>query len=169
MAPSKNAEAANEDGCGEHTRAEEIEWLASLSEYELDFLISLKDLATTRAKNIGHTGLTQKFDLKVLRALAFVLLEYFKDRLRNTPNVPADKLLEALSGCRLLDIDGDENADIMTSASKSSSKDVSFASSRRKRMWDGLEELTFSHKKKQKTTDGDHTTMITDQNQGTST
>ncbi|XP_020594927.1 uncharacterized protein LOC110035026 isoform X1 [Phalaenopsis equestris] len=154
MVPSKNTEEVSQNGCGENTQVEEKEWLASLSEHELDFLISLKDLATTRAKNIGHEGLTQKFDLKVLRALAFVLLEYFKDRLINIQGVPADKLLASLSDCRLLDLNYDGNPDTITSASKSSNKDISFVSSKRKRMWDGLKEDASFSNKKQKNTDG---------------
>ncbi|XP_020594934.1 uncharacterized protein LOC110035026 isoform X2 [Phalaenopsis equestris] len=124
MVPSKNTEEVSQNGCGENTQVEEKEWLASLSEHELDFLISLKDLATTRAKNIGHEG------------------------------VPADKLLASLSDCRLLDLNYDGNPDTITSASKSSNKDISFVSSKRKRMWDGLKEDASFSNKKQKNTDG---------------
>lgn len=44
-----------------------------------DMLISLKSLVLQRAKVIGHEGLAQKFDLKMLRALgmsSFIFLLY---------------------------------------------------------------------------------------------
>ncbi|OMO65907.1 Spc97/Spc98 [Corchorus olitorius] len=48
---------------------EDVTWLCSLSESDLDFLISLKKLALKRASVIGHVQLAKKFDLKMLRAL----------------------------------------------------------------------------------------------------
>ncbi|XP_042487077.1 uncharacterized protein LOC122067313 [Macadamia integrifolia] len=59
-------------------------WLYSLSDSELDFLISLKMLAIHRAKVIGHEDLADKFDLKMLRALGLVLTEYLNGCCENT-------------------------------------------------------------------------------------
>ncbi|KAF7146345.1 hypothetical protein RHSIM_Rhsim04G0112200 [Rhododendron simsii] len=50
-------------------RIEDVRWLCSLSESELDLLISLKEMVLRRAKIIGHDSLAKKFDLKMLRAL----------------------------------------------------------------------------------------------------
>lgn len=72
------------------SRQQDSQWLATLSEPELDLLISLKDLAATRAKNAGHPRLADKFDLRTLRALGIVLLQNFKERLKETsvdPNI----------------------------------------------------------------------------------
>nr|KJB66975.1 hypothetical protein B456_010G170900 [Gossypium raimondii] len=52
-----------------NTNIEDANWLCSLSESELDLLISLKKLALKRASAIGHVQLAKKFDLKMLRAL----------------------------------------------------------------------------------------------------
>lgn len=48
---------------------EDLTWLCSLSESELDMLISLKMLVIQRAKMAGYDELSQKFDLKMIRAL----------------------------------------------------------------------------------------------------
>ncbi|KAG7960127.1 hypothetical protein I3843_10G106800 [Carya illinoinensis] len=50
-------------------RLEDVTWLCSLSESELDMLISLKIMLIQRAKVIGHESLAENFDLKMLRAL----------------------------------------------------------------------------------------------------
>ncbi|RYQ89806.1 hypothetical protein Ahy_B09g096261 isoform B [Arachis hypogaea] len=44
-------------------------WLCSLSELEIDMLISLKLLIFQRAKTIGYVGLAKKFNLKIIRAI----------------------------------------------------------------------------------------------------
>ncbi|XP_074286494.1 uncharacterized protein LOC141611773 isoform X2 [Silene latifolia] len=54
-------------------RPEDVRWLLSLSEPELDLVISLKELALQRAKVVGHENLAYKFDLKILRALSSVV------------------------------------------------------------------------------------------------
>ncbi|KAK3160799.1 hypothetical protein QOZ80_1BG0064700 [Eleusine coracana subsp. coracana] len=54
-------------------------WLETLSEPELDLMISLKELAVTQA---AHFDLSQRFHLRTLRALGTVLLEHFRDRLK---------------------------------------------------------------------------------------
>ncbi|KAK9222207.1 hypothetical protein WN944_010639 [Citrus x changshan-huyou] len=50
-------------------RVEDVDWLYSFSESELDMLISLKLLVLQRADVIGHEQLANKFDLKMLRAI----------------------------------------------------------------------------------------------------
>ncbi|CAN4113967.1 unnamed protein product [Withania somnifera] len=52
-----------------NNRIEDVRWLCSLTESELDFLIGLKVLIQQCAKKIGHESLANKFDLKSLRTL----------------------------------------------------------------------------------------------------
>ncbi|CAJ1932586.1 unnamed protein product [Sphenostylis stenocarpa] len=61
--PDKNCE----------TRVEDIAWLCSLSESEIDVLISLKLLIIQRAKMIGCKEMAKKFNLKMIRAIGRVL------------------------------------------------------------------------------------------------
>ncbi|XP_022995750.1 uncharacterized protein LOC111491189 [Cucurbita maxima] len=83
-------------------RIEDISWLCSLSESELDFLISIKMLVLQRAKVIGHEDLAEKFDLKTLRALGFILMEHLKGQL-SVSSVPDQSQFSALNGSNLLD------------------------------------------------------------------
>ncbi|GAB4845692.1 hypothetical protein Ancab_039095 [Ancistrocladus abbreviatus] len=64
-----------EELTGDNNRPEDVRWLYSLSESELDMLLSLKELALQRAKVIGHEDLAEKFDLKMLRGLGSILYE----------------------------------------------------------------------------------------------
>ncbi|KAL5176071.1 hypothetical protein HKD37_08G022128 [Glycine soja] len=57
--PDKNCE----------TRVEDVAWLCSLSESEIDMLISLKLLIIQRAKMMGCKELASKFNLKMIRAI----------------------------------------------------------------------------------------------------
>nr|CAB3469455.1 unnamed protein product [Digitaria exilis] len=78
--------------------AEDKRWLQTLSEPELDLLIGLKELAVTRASNAGHPHLADRvFHLRALRALAFVLLEECKERLRQASSVNNTSMLERLA------------------------------------------------------------------------
>ncbi|CAL5050303.1 unnamed protein product [Urochloa decumbens] len=78
--------------------AADTRWLQTLSEPELGLLISLKELAATRAFNAGHPDLVDKvFHLRALRALAFVLLEESKERLRQASSVSTSMLLDRLA------------------------------------------------------------------------
>ncbi|KAG5628694.1 hypothetical protein H5410_000411 [Solanum commersonii] len=61
-----------------NNRIEDVRWLCSLTESELDLLIGLKVLIQQRAKKIGHKSLANKFDLKTLRALSEFLLPLHK-------------------------------------------------------------------------------------------
>ncbi|XWS18729.1 hypothetical protein CRYUN_Cryun32bG0069600 [Craigia yunnanensis] len=67
---------------------EDVSWLCSLSESELDLLISLKKLAMKRSSVIGHAQLANKFDLKMLRALGFILMEYLKEKVKDLSLIP---------------------------------------------------------------------------------
>ncbi|XP_050215589.1 uncharacterized protein LOC126666771 [Mercurialis annua] len=67
---------------------EDVSWLCSLSESELDMLISLKLLVIQKAEVIGREKLASKFDLKLLRALALVLMEYLKGNDKNLTYIP---------------------------------------------------------------------------------
>ncbi|XP_057971580.1 uncharacterized protein LOC131160194 [Malania oleifera] len=67
---------------------EDVSWLCSLSEAELDILISLKKLVLQRAKIIGGDVLANKFDLKVLRALGFIVMEYLRGQIKDMADCP---------------------------------------------------------------------------------
>ncbi|KAF8050128.1 hypothetical protein N665_2038s0002 [Sinapis alba] len=85
-----------------NNRTQDISWLCSLSEPELDLLISLKKLAIQRAEISDHDELADHFDLKLLRALGLVLMEYV--RKMDTCLVPGagHQLLKGLDNCNLL-------------------------------------------------------------------
>ncbi|CAN0854920.1 hypothetical protein LINGRAHAP2_LOCUS6061 [Linum grandiflorum] len=83
----------------ENSRIEDVQWLCSLSESELDVLISLKKLVIQRAKAIGHEELAGKFDLQLLRALGVVVMEHFRENLKD---LPLDKATAYVDGCNLL-------------------------------------------------------------------
>ncbi|XP_020966110.1 uncharacterized protein LOC107618644 isoform X2 [Arachis ipaensis] len=78
-------------------------WLCSLSELEIDMLISLKLLIFQRAKTIGYVGLAKKFNLKIIRAIAVVLMEHLKEELKDLLLVAdMDKSASFLDACKLL-------------------------------------------------------------------
>ncbi|KAG8371008.1 hypothetical protein BUALT_Bualt13G0042400 [Buddleja alternifolia] len=64
---------------------DDVRWLCSLTESELDLLIGLKSMVIMRAKKIGHEALAKKFDLRKLRALSFNFMEDLKRRLKDVP------------------------------------------------------------------------------------
>ncbi|RLN11737.1 hypothetical protein C2845_PM09G24720 [Panicum miliaceum] len=81
MAPAAAARPESESKTRQD--AEDTRWLQTLSEPELGLLIGLKEVAVTRASSAGHPDLADKvFHVRALRALAFVLLEELKERLR---------------------------------------------------------------------------------------
>ncbi|XP_074284685.1 uncharacterized protein LOC141609803 [Silene latifolia] len=86
-------------------RPEDVSWLHSLSESEIDLLISLKDIVVQRAKVVGHESLADKFDLKMLRALGFILIQHVKGQISDLQLTGVDKLKEMLEGCNLLKLD----------------------------------------------------------------
>ncbi|XP_043701578.1 uncharacterized protein LOC122652018 [Telopea speciosissima] len=84
-------------------RPEDVCWLYSLSDSELDLLISLKMLAIHRAKIIGHEDLADKFDLKMLRALGYILMEYLNGCCKNSSATSSlTKSSALLDGSKLL-------------------------------------------------------------------
>ncbi|XP_062233995.1 uncharacterized protein LOC133931181 isoform X2 [Phragmites australis] len=90
ISPSSPAPAASAVGSEPETSQQQdadARWLETLSETELDLLISLKELAVTRATNAGHPKLADRFHLRTLRALGIVLLENFKGRLQESTSV----------------------------------------------------------------------------------
>ncbi|KAM3701012.1 hypothetical protein ACB098_05G140000 [Castanea mollissima] len=89
-----------EEILGRH-RPEDVSWLCSLSASELDMLISLKMLVLQRAKVIGHESLAQKFDLKMLRAMGFILMEYLKGKVKDLSLVSGENA-EFIDCCNLL-------------------------------------------------------------------
>ncbi|KAG5000507.1 hypothetical protein JHK87_021579 [Glycine soja] len=76
--PDKNCE----------TRVEDVAWLCSLSESEIDMLISLKLLIIQRAKMMGCKELASKFNLKMIRAIALVLMEHLKAEIKGSSLIP---------------------------------------------------------------------------------
>uniref|UniRef100_A0A0E0E6Q1 Gamma-tubulin complex component n=2 Tax=Oryza meridionalis TaxID=40149 RepID=A0A0E0E6Q1_9ORYZ len=63
--------------------------LRTLSDPELDLLISLKDLAMVCTENASLAVLGHDYDLPTLRALGIVLLETLKERLKETSIDPS--------------------------------------------------------------------------------
>ncbi|XP_028770550.1 uncharacterized protein LOC114727931 isoform X1 [Neltuma alba] len=98
--------AAKMDKCFIKDRPEDVSWLCSLSTSEIDMLINLKLYVRHRAKMIGYEELAEKFDLKVLRAIAFILFEYFKEKVKD-PSLTLDAVKPAAlsSACNLLRCD----------------------------------------------------------------
>ncbi|KAK1436476.1 hypothetical protein QVD17_02256 [Tagetes erecta] len=88
---------------GKH-RIEDIRWLCSLSESELDLVISLKKMATRRQSLIlkkkstqkepvtSHKSLSKKFDLKMLRDLTFVLMQVLKEQLADVTQTAGSRV-----------------------------------------------------------------------------
>ncbi|XP_021735246.1 uncharacterized protein LOC110701940 [Chenopodium quinoa] len=84
---------------------DDVKWLCSLSESELDMLISLKKLALQRAQAVGHESLAQKFDLKMLRALGFILMQHIKGEVNELQLTGLTGLADLVNGCNLLKLD----------------------------------------------------------------
>uniref|UniRef100_A0A7N0UZG2 Uncharacterized protein n=1 Tax=Kalanchoe fedtschenkoi TaxID=63787 RepID=A0A7N0UZG2_KALFE len=89
----------SEDPFG-NNRIEDVSWLCSLTKSELDMLIALRKLVIQRAKVIGHSDLANKVDLKMLRGLGFVLMEYCKVQMRDQGLAESSAFLDK---CKLLD------------------------------------------------------------------
>ncbi|XP_037494949.1 uncharacterized protein LOC119370585 [Jatropha curcas] len=68
-----------------------------------NMLISLKMLVIQRAKVIGYEELATKFDLKMLRALALVLMEHLKGNVEKSSHISdLDNSTSFMHGCSLL-------------------------------------------------------------------
>ncbi|XP_058752863.1 uncharacterized protein LOC131626065 isoform X1 [Vicia villosa] len=91
------------DKSNSETRVEDVDWICSLSESEIDFMISLKLLIRKRAERIGCKNLADRFDLKTIRAIAFVLMENLKTEVKDTSLVPDSvKSTAFLDACNIL-------------------------------------------------------------------
>ncbi|XP_062093289.1 uncharacterized protein LOC133799289 isoform X2 [Humulus lupulus] len=92
---------------------EDVSWLCSLSESELwletscqDMIISLKMLVLQRAKLFGQDQITKKFDLKILRALGLIMMEYVKEKVKEKSLVAGlGESVAFLDSCNLLKCD----------------------------------------------------------------
>lgn len=93
---------------------EDVKWLCSLSEPEINMLVSLKKLVLQYAKGSCHVSLAKKVDLKMLRTLGFMVMQSVKGRLKDLQmtklNVPED----ALDGTNLLKFDQEYSISDMT-------------------------------------------------------
>ncbi|CAA7048929.1 unnamed protein product [Microthlaspi erraticum] len=94
-----------------NNKTEDLTWFCSLSESELDLLISLKKQAVQRAKISGLEGLAEKFDLKMLRALGLVLMGYARKRVQDDTSLAASAVhqLTLLDECKLLKTNADDD------------------------------------------------------------
>ncbi|ESQ27059.1 hypothetical protein EUTSA_v10019705mg [Eutrema salsugineum] len=101
-------------GILKNNRTEDIAWFCSLSESELDLLISLKKLAIQRVKISDHEELAGHLDFKMLRAHGLVLMEYVRKRVQvDTSLAPsAVHQLKFLDNCNLLKTHVDDTIDI---------------------------------------------------------
>ncbi|GLT59110.1 hypothetical protein SLA2020_319490 [Shorea laevis] len=82
---------------------EDVTWFCSLSESALDMFLSLKMLVIQRVRVIVHDELAENFDLKMLRALGFILMEYLKERVKDFSLKPGLAASAAFrDGCILL-------------------------------------------------------------------
>ncbi|XP_073269770.1 uncharacterized protein [Primulina huaijiensis] len=85
----------------ENNDVDDVRWLCSLTESELDLLTGLKNLVYLRAKKIGHEDMAKKFDLRMLRTLSFNFMENLEGRLKDvlgTTGFGSNILSQNLSG-----------------------------------------------------------------------
>ncbi|KAK4408298.1 hypothetical protein Sango_0410800 [Sesamum angolense] len=87
---------------------DDVRWLCSLTESELDLLMGLKNLVNMRAKKIGHEALAKKFDLRMMRALSVTFMKHLKEQLKMYQRLQAStgmsgilKSLIIVSSCAL--------------------------------------------------------------------
>ncbi|CAK8564308.1 unnamed protein product [Lathyrus sativus] len=97
------------DKINNETRLQDIDWICSLSESQIDFMVSLKLLITKRAERIGCKNLADRFDLKTIRAIAFVLMENLKTEVKETSFVKSVAFLDA---CNILKCSNEVSATI---------------------------------------------------------
>ncbi|XP_062118675.1 uncharacterized protein LOC133832331 [Humulus lupulus] len=69
-------------------------------------IISLKMLVLQRAKLFGQDQITQKFDLKMLRALGLIMMEYVKEKVKEKTLVAGlEESFAFLDSCNQLQCD----------------------------------------------------------------
>ncbi|KAM3266321.1 hypothetical protein P3L10_003315 [Capsicum annuum] len=125
-------------------RIEDVRWLCSLTESELDLLIGLKVLIQQRAKKIGRESLANKFDLKTLRSLSFILMENLKGKLKDLSGTPGTaESSSTLDACNLSNCDLDKTFANMGVEELSSY----FCNDKRKRVMDMLSEDMYPNRK----------------------
>ncbi|KAL8150995.1 hypothetical protein V2J09_020803 [Rumex salicifolius] len=89
----------------EHNRREDLRWLLSLSESEIELLISLKKLVIQRAKVIGHGALAEKFNIKMLRVLGFIVMQHAKNQIKDLSIPGLSESAALLNASNLLNCD----------------------------------------------------------------
>lgn len=67
----------------EEASGEDKAWLASLSDVEVDLLVSIKQMAMERAKTIQDERVNGIFGFRVLRTIGLLLKELIKERLKS--------------------------------------------------------------------------------------
>lgn len=85
-----------------NNRCEDVNWLCSLSEAELDYLISLKKFALQNGEVVKHESLAKKLDLKMLRFLGFFIGQCVKGSSKDCEMTEAGPSEEVLNACNLL-------------------------------------------------------------------
>ncbi|KAJ0967822.1 hypothetical protein J5N97_024739 [Dioscorea zingiberensis] len=121
------------EACPQSVRLEDAQWISTLSEFELDLLITLKELVIKRAKHAGVKDLGERFDLRMIRVLGSILVEYLKERMQSMPELR--NILPLLSHCGLANLDKKK---IGFMGCSEDIKELTSATPRRKRMWEGL-------------------------------
>ncbi|BAT84182.1 hypothetical protein LR48_Vigan03g097700 [Vigna angularis] len=95
------------------TGIEDVAWLCSLQESEIDMLVGLKLLIIQRAKMIGCKQMADKFNLKMIRAIALVLMEHLKSQIKESSVISnAVRSASILDACNLLKCSNEVNANI---------------------------------------------------------
>ncbi|WVZ05116.1 hypothetical protein V8G54_018462 [Vigna mungo] len=95
------------------TGIEDVAWLCSLQESEIDMLVGLKLLIIQRAKMIGCKQMADKFNLKMIRAIALVLMEHLKSQIKESSVISnAVRSSSILDACNLLKCSNEVNANI---------------------------------------------------------
>ncbi|KAI5440267.1 hypothetical protein KIW84_025551 [Lathyrus oleraceus] len=82
------------DKINNETRVQDVDWICSLSESEIDFMISLKLLITKRAERIGCKNLADRFDLKTIRAIEVKETSLVPDTVKSTAFLDACNILK---------------------------------------------------------------------------
>ncbi|XP_047977979.1 uncharacterized protein LOC125219929 isoform X2 [Salvia hispanica] len=77
---------------------DDVRWLCSLTDSELDLLISLKNMVKMRADKIGHGALAKKFNLHMLWAFSVIFMEHLKGQLKDVPVASSNLFKQNVSG-----------------------------------------------------------------------
>ncbi|XP_057811945.1 uncharacterized protein LOC131026185 [Salvia miltiorrhiza] len=77
---------------------DDVRWLCSLTDSELDLLIGLKNLVKMRADKIGQEALARKFNLRMLRTFSFIFMEHLKGQLKDVPLASGNLFKQNITG-----------------------------------------------------------------------